>query len=160
MTDGCDISSEIALRWTSLDLSDNKSTLVQVMVWCRQASSHYLNQCWPRSLPPYGVTRPQWVNTMPHGKYGHNFQMHCLLNFDNICCNINSVGKSNLVQVMAWCRNGDRPLSAPMKTSLLHKCITRPQCFDSTSEQVSNFIRYYLKLLMVLRIRPPSTNMV
>ena len=31
LTDGYDISSEIALRWTSLDLSDNKSTLVQVM---------------------------------------------------------------------------------------------------------------------------------
>ena len=61
MTNGCDISSEIALTWTSLDLSDDKSTLVQVMAWCRQATSHYLNQCWPRSLPPYGVTRAQWV---------------------------------------------------------------------------------------------------
>ena len=56
VNDGCDISSEIALRWTSLDLSDDKSTLFQVMAWCRQATSHYLNQCWPRSLPPYGVT--------------------------------------------------------------------------------------------------------
>ena len=63
VTDVCDIWSEIALRWTSLDLSDDKSTLVQVMAWCRQATSHYLNQCWPRSLPPYGVTRPQWVNS-------------------------------------------------------------------------------------------------
>ena len=62
MTNVCDISSEIALRWTSRDHSDDKSTLVQVMAWCRQATSHYLNQCWPRSLPPYGVTRPQWVN--------------------------------------------------------------------------------------------------
>ena len=62
MTDGYDISSEIALRLTSLDLSDDKSTLVQAMAWCRQATSHYLNQCWSRSLPPYGVTRPQWVN--------------------------------------------------------------------------------------------------
>ena len=61
VTDGCDISSEIALRWTSRDLSDDKSTLVQVMAWYRQASSHYLNQCWPRSLPPYGITWPQWV---------------------------------------------------------------------------------------------------
>ena len=68
VTDGCDISSEIALIWTSLDLSD-KSTLVQVMAWCRQATSHYLNQCWPRSLPPYGVTRPQWVSMrLGHGK--------------------------------------------------------------------------------------------
>ena len=38
-----------------------KSTLVQVMAWCHQATSHYLNQCWPRSLTPYGVTGPQWV---------------------------------------------------------------------------------------------------
>ena len=61
VTGGCDISSEIALRWTSRDLNDDKSTLVQVMAWCHQATSHYLNQCWPRSLPPCDVTRPQWV---------------------------------------------------------------------------------------------------
>ena len=23
---------------------------------------HYLSQCWPRSIQPYHVTRPQWVN--------------------------------------------------------------------------------------------------
>ena len=45
-----------------LDLTDDKSTLVQVMAWCRQATSHYLSQCWPRSMSPNGVTRPQWVN--------------------------------------------------------------------------------------------------
>ena len=28
----------------SLDLTDDKSTLVQVIVWCRQATSHYLSQ--------------------------------------------------------------------------------------------------------------------
>ena len=32
------------------------------MAWCCQAPSHYLNQCWPRSLPPYGIIRPQCVN--------------------------------------------------------------------------------------------------
>ena len=41
------------------------STLVQVMAWCRQATSHYLSQCWPRSLSPYGVTGPQWVKVRP-----------------------------------------------------------------------------------------------
>ena len=45
-----------------LNLTDDKSTLVQVMEWCRQATSHYLIQCWPSSMSPYGVTRPQWVN--------------------------------------------------------------------------------------------------
>ena len=33
----------------------------QVMAWCHQATSHYLSQCWPRSMSPYGVIRPQWV---------------------------------------------------------------------------------------------------
>ena len=32
------------------------------MAWCRQATSHYLSQCWPRSVSPYGITRPQRVN--------------------------------------------------------------------------------------------------
>ena len=29
--------------------------------WYRQATSHYLSQCWPRSMSLCGVTRPQWV---------------------------------------------------------------------------------------------------
>ena len=61
MTDDWGISCKIALRWMPLDLADNKSTLVQVMAWCRQATSHYLSQCWPRFMSPYGVIRPQWV---------------------------------------------------------------------------------------------------
>ena len=60
--DGCGISCEIAIIWMSLDFTDDQSTLVQVMAWCRQATSHYLSQCWPKSLSPYGITRPQWVN--------------------------------------------------------------------------------------------------
>ena len=51
----------------SLDLTKDKSTLVQVMAWCRQATSHYLSQCWPRSLSPYGLTRPQWANSSAPG---------------------------------------------------------------------------------------------
>ena len=54
-------SKDNALRWMAWDLTDYKSTLVQVMAWCRQATSHYLSQCWPSSMSPYGVTRPQWV---------------------------------------------------------------------------------------------------
>ena len=55
-------SHDNALWWMPQDLTDDQSTLVQVMAWCHQATSHYLSQCWPRSLSPYGVTRPQWVN--------------------------------------------------------------------------------------------------
>ena len=36
------------------------------MAWCHQATSHYLNKCWPRSMSPYGVTRPRWVKDYSH----------------------------------------------------------------------------------------------
>ena len=61
MNGGWGISHEIAPRWIPLDLTDDKSTLVQVMAWCHQATSHYLSQCWSRSMSPNGVTRPHWV---------------------------------------------------------------------------------------------------
>ena len=59
------ISCEIALIWLWLDFSDDQSTLVKVMAWCHQATSLYLRQSWPRSMPPYGITRPQGVNSSP-----------------------------------------------------------------------------------------------
>ena len=38
-----------------------------------------------------------------------------------------------LVQIMAWRRSGDKPLSEPMVVSLLtHKCVTRPQWVNMT----------------------------
>ena len=64
--------------WVPQNSFDDKSTLVQVMAWCRQAWWRHqaitwttvdqdmccqlwrLNQCWPRSVLPYGVTMPQW----------------------------------------------------------------------------------------------------
>ena len=34
------------------------------MAWCRQATSHCLNRCWPKSPTPCGASRPQWVNNL------------------------------------------------------------------------------------------------
>ena len=50
VSDGWGIPCEIALLWMSPDFTDDQSTLVQVMAWCRQGTSHYLSQYWPRSL--------------------------------------------------------------------------------------------------------------
>ena len=55
------LSKDNALRWMSWDITDDKSTLVQVMAWCHQAASNYMSQCWPSSMSPYGVTRPQLI---------------------------------------------------------------------------------------------------
>ena len=57
------IFCEMAIRWMLQYLTDDQSPLVQVMAWCCQATSHYLSQCWPRSLLPYDVTRLQWVKS-------------------------------------------------------------------------------------------------
>ena len=56
---GWGISCETALIWVSLDHTYDKSTLVQGMAWCRQATSHYLIQWW--GIYVY-VIWPQWVN--------------------------------------------------------------------------------------------------
>ena len=55
-------TGKIVVRWMPQNYTDDKSTFVQVMAWCHQATSHCLSQYWPRSLSPYGITRPQWVN--------------------------------------------------------------------------------------------------
>ena len=62
-----DTRCDIALRWMPENPTNEKSTLVQIMARCCQATSHYLNQCWSRSALPYGitgVTRPQWVDSV------------------------------------------------------------------------------------------------
>ena len=90
---GWGISYEIALRWLPLDLTDDKSTLVQVMALCHQATSHYLSECWPRSMSPNGVTRPQWVNisALAETQFGVNllkkilFEQYCELDWCTWC---------------------------------------------------------------------------
>ena len=70
-------SKDNALRWMPRDLADDKSTLFQVMAWCRQATSHYLSQCWTSSMLPNGVTRPHelmliWVLSVRYAQW--NFE--------------------------------------------------------------------------------------
>ena len=52
---------EIPLWWMPQNLTNEMSTLVQIMAWCRLATNHYLSQWWSRSMSPYGVTRPWCV---------------------------------------------------------------------------------------------------
>ena len=67
----------------------------------------------------------------------NNQQFVCIFFNENIWISINisqkfiHEGQTNniqaLVQIMAWCRPGDRPLADPMIVSLLtHICVTRP----------------------------------
>ena len=94
--DGWSSSCEIVLRWMLLDLTDDKSTLVQVMAWCRQAASHYLSQCWPRSMSPYGDTRPQWVNAVQYTLQWHNNELDGVSNHQPHYCLLNHLFKAQI----------------------------------------------------------------
>ena len=81
------------------------------------------------------------LNTLRSRQNGHHFSddiFKCILFNENVWFFIKislkfvPTGPFNkipaLVQIMAWCRLGDKPLSEPMMVSLLtHICITRPQ---------------------------------
>ena len=114
MIDSWGISCEITLIWMPLEFTDDQSTLVQVMAWCHQATSHYLSQCWHRSLSPYDITRPQWINCAIHEITKRPILcIHSLWSSDP---KSHQRTWSALVQVMTWHWTGDirhyRPLSA------------------------------------------------
>ena len=144
MNGGWGISCEITLRWMPIDLNDDKSTLVEVMAWCRQATSHYLSQCWPRSVSPNGITRPQWVNGITHsclnslvpGRPGCHFKtaIYNLVLLIGLFRSSNGNAprwmpwdlmddQSTLFQVMTWCRQATSHYLIQCSPSYFHVTI-------------------------------------
>ena len=92
-------------------------------------------------MSPQGSPRPQWVNTLRPRQNGCRFAddtFKSIFSNENVRISIKislkflPKGPINnipaLVQIMAWRRSGDKPLSEPMMASLLtHICVTRPQ---------------------------------
>ena len=62
---------------------------------------------------------------------------------------------SALVQIMAWRRPGDKPLSEPMMVSLLtHICVIRPQRVNSSGVKViKGSMKIYLNLLAFFQLK-------
>ena len=91
--------------------------------------------------PVSWCTRPRWVNTLrprQNGRYFADDIFKCISLNENAWISLKislkfvpKVRINNipaLVQIMAWRRPGDKPLSEPMMVSLLmHICVTRPQ---------------------------------
>ena len=90
------LSDDNVFRWMPWHLTDDKSKLVQVMAWCRQATRHYLSQCWPRSLSLYGVPRPQCVNSAWRGFWGLFNKKYSICIFVGVNFDALATGK--------WCR--------------------------------------------------------
>ena len=86
-------------------------------------------------------SRPQWVNQFRRRQNGHHFPddiFKCIFLNENVWILIKISLKcvpegpinniQGLVQIMAWRRPADKPLSEPMNVNLLtHICVTRPQ---------------------------------
>ena len=48
----------LAVNFVPESLTNNiGATVFQVISWCCQVTNHYLKQCWPSSMTPYGVIR-------------------------------------------------------------------------------------------------------
>ena len=136
------VSHDNALQWMPQDLTDDKSTLVQVMAWCHQTTCHYLSQCWLSSLSPYGIARPQWINSSVAGRYGRNSKsiifkvtlLNSSLKSPLRECHKTTNVRLTLIQVMAWCRQGtSHNLSQCGPRFMSPYGIARPQwvnCFE------------------------------
>ena len=55
-------TGETALILIPQNLTNEKSALVQVMAWCRQATSHYLSQCSSIFLASSGCNKLRWIS--------------------------------------------------------------------------------------------------
>ena len=60
------------------------SILAQLMAWCLQAASHYLIQCWPRSMVPYDVNRPQCIKSTYRWLIARLCCLQCVSNGDTV----------------------------------------------------------------------------
>ena len=65
----------IALSWMPQNFTNEKTTLVQEMALCHQATSHFLSQGWCRFMSPYGITGQQleYVTLMPLFSHCHDW---------------------------------------------------------------------------------------
>ena len=62
-----------------------------------------------------------------------------------------------LVQIMAWRRSGDKPLSEPMVVSLsTHICVTRPRVIWTNDEPISTYMQHLTKNIHSRHFKGPN----
>ena len=116
-----------------------KITIVNVMIWRHPGCD--INLAFHLSGSNAGITSLIFLNTLRSRQNDHHFPddiFKCIFLNENewilIKISLECVLKGQiskippLVQIMAWRRPGDKPLSEPMMVCLLtHICVTRPQ---------------------------------
>ena len=138
-------------RWGDIFLKENwqevRFVLGNGLVWCWQVTSHYINTLRPSQ----------------HGRHFPDDIFKCILLNANAWISIKislklvPKGPINnipaLVQIMAWRRSGDKPLSEPMMVRLLtHICVTQPQWVNN-NEQIHCHINVSLSFSFINSLR-------
>ena len=109
------------------------------------------------------------INTLrprQNGRYFADDTFKCIFKNENVRISINISLKFvpkglinnilSLVQIMAWRRLADKPLSEPIMVNLLtHICVARPQ-WVNTDQGEPVIIYFYVLLLVVLQLCSPS----
>ena len=100
----------IAHMWIPHNTFDNKSTLVQVMACCHQATSHYLSQCWPKSASVASLGRNKVCAEVDNKKSTPCFtglHIYILLQIISHCVHRTSTHPSGayLPKIMLWISN-------------------------------------------------------
>ena len=125
---------------------DSATVIVPVFEWvkCFDVINRTMQQSWRgESVQSHVITQADisHFNTLRPRQNGHHFpddNLKCTFLNENICISIEislkfvPTGPINnipsLVQIMAWRRPGDKPLSESVMDYLLtHICVTRPQ---------------------------------
>ena len=85
-----------------MDANNFESTLVQVMDWCHQVASHYLNQCWPRSVLPYGITGPQSFYSLKVNCFLTNTYIRGMMETLRLLVGVLLSGRVLLIGTVGW----------------------------------------------------------
>ena len=115
--------------------------LVSVMAWHWTSGKPLPEPMITMINVPYNITGFQWVNTLRQRRNGCRFAdntFKCIIVNEIVIILIKILPKfvpkgpinniPALLQIMAWHRPSDKPLSEPMMVSLLmHICVTLPQ---------------------------------
>ena len=130
----------IAGRYVPLDWYGQLDVVLYRYLICYKLTKHCIWPLWCRPLWKYW-TYKVLANTLKPRQNGRHFAgdiFNCIFLNENVWIPIKISLKfvpkdpinniSSLVQIMAWCRPGDKPLSEPMMVSLpTHICVIRPQ---------------------------------
>ena len=118
------ISIWISLKFVPKGPINNIPALVQIMAWCRPGDKPLSEPMMVRLPMHICVTRPQWVNVLPHLTLDKMADNNFMNGNDRIPIRISlkfvpmgPIGnKQASVQVMAWRWTGDNLLPEPMLT--------------------------------------------